>query len=374
MSLRLRRGTNDERATRVFDLAEPVWVTDKQQLWIGNGTGSVDPIASYAGTGLSYSYNSTNGGRLSVNLGALNTDSLPQGGTNKYFASQLAQDAFAELLSNGTQTGIIFAYDPIAHSLDADVDLGAFLVSTDTSPSLGGDLDLNGSDITGSGNIDITGSITFSNGTYGVYLHPRTGGAVIKSIDEELVLEGSSNEGAVVRINVKPASTTAGAILSGVANIQALQLRSYKNGATAPNPGEVSSGDLLSGILFSGWQNSTLSDIPAILGVQVDPAGTLTSSHVPTKFFFGNQASLSGDPPVLMTFDSKGRLAINKENATATLDVNGIMRLTKQSAAPASPAEGMIAVADRVNWDPAMVGSGGSYPVYFDGTTWSKLT
>ena len=64
MALRLRRGTNAERATRVFDLAEPVWVTDKQQLWIGNGTGSVDPIQSYAGTGLSYSYNSTNGGKM----------------------------------------------------------------------------------------------------------------------------------------------------------------------------------------------------------------------------------------------------------------------------------------------------------------------
>jgi hypothetical protein len=159
MSLRLRRGTNDERATRVFDLAEPVWVTDKQQLWIGNGTGSVDPIASYAGTGLSYSYNSTNGGRLSVNLGALNTDSLPQGGTNKYFASQLAQDAFAELLSNGTQEGILFTYNPVTHALDVSLDVEAFLVSTDTSPTLGGDLDLNSFDITGSGNLTFTGNI-----------------------------------------------------------------------------------------------------------------------------------------------------------------------------------------------------------------------
>ncbi len=167
MSLRLRRGTNAERATRVFDLAEPVWVTDKQQLWIGNGTGSVDPIASYAGTGLSYSYNSTNGGRLSVNLGALNTDQLPQGGTNKYFSNQQAQDAFAELLSNGTQTGVSFTYDPISHALDASLDISAFLVATDTDPSLGGDLDLNSSDITGTGNIDINGNLqsTGVNGT-----------------------------------------------------------------------------------------------------------------------------------------------------------------------------------------------------------------
>jgi hypothetical protein len=84
----------------------------------------------------------------------------------------------------------------------------------------------------------------------------------------------------------------------------------------------------------------------------------------------------SGASPVLkyMTFDAQGRLAINQRNAAATVDINGVMRLVKQTAAPSSPVEGMIAVADRVNWDPASVGSGGSYPVYYDGTSWSKLT
>ncbi len=477
MSLRLRRGTNDERATRVFDLAEPIWVTDKQQLWIGNGTGSVDPIASYAGTGLSYSYNSTNGGRLSVNLGSLNTDSLPQGGTNKYFSSQLAQDAFAELLSNGTQDGIVFTYDPIGHALNASLDAEAFLVSSDTTPSLGGNLDLNQSDITGEGNIAITGGITLTEGQ--IFINPdplwnddelNPGAPKIRSGVQELVLEGTvdgERGGPAVRINVMASHCVNNEILGGLDKVQALEIRSYKNGSvlngqgiasvavsgtfsgktpgtytipsgviqvpniitgvkprmtitfdspttafvtlvtkgsgyTSPpliagpllqavgggsgtivltatlmagpaNHGDIASGDLLSLISFTGHQHSTLTDSYTLFGVQADPAGTTSSSHIPTKFFFVPQPATSLDPFPFMTFDCKGRLAVNQENALSTVDINGVMRLVKQSAAPDSPVEGMIAVADRTNWDPALVGSGGSYPVYYDGTSWAKM-
>jgi hypothetical protein len=49
------------------------------------------------------------------------------------------------------------------------------------------------------------------------------------------------------------------------------------------------------------------------------------------------------------------------------------MLLAKQSAAPAAPFEGMIAVADRVTWDPAAKGTGGSYPAYYDGSVWTAL-
>jgi len=53
--------------------------------------------------------------------------------------------------------------------------------------------------------------------------------------------------------------------------------------------------------------------------------------------------------------------------------IDKVLSLTKSNTAPVSPSEGMIAVADRVTWDPAAKGSGGSYPVYYDGTTWNAL-
>ncbi len=57
----------------------------------------------------------------------------------------------------------------------------------------------------------------------------------------------------------------------------------------------------------------------------------------------------------------------------AMFDVNGIMRLNPQKAQPSTCHEGMIAVADGVNWNPVPSVSQGSYPVYYNGSTWIKM-
>jgi hypothetical protein len=53
--------------------------------------------------------------------------------------------------------------------------------------------------------------------------------------------------------------------------------------------------------------------------------------------------------------------------------INKVLSLTVSTAAPSSPAVGMFAVADRVNWDPAVKGSGNAYPVFYNGSTWNAL-
>ena len=53
--------------------------------------------------------------------------------------------------------------------------------------------------------------------------------------------------------------------------------------------------------------------------------------------------------------------------------IGKILSLTVSTAAPATPAVGMFAVADRVNWDPASKGSGNAYPVFYDGSAWHAL-
>ncbi len=299
MALRLRRGTNAERATRVFDLAEPVWVTDKNQLWIGTGTGSVDPIQSYAGTGLSYSYNSTNGGRLSVSLSGLTTDSLTQGGTNKYFSNQLAQDAFGELIANGTHTGISFTYNPVTHSLSTTVtdDVGITEIVQDTSPELGGDLTLNGNDIIGTGNIDFTGSLTVKNAAeslislYGISNSTETGASYI----DHNVANGTL---------LSPTTTVVGGVLSGL----------RFNGFT--NTGYK----LVSGI-FTNWASSAdLSD--------EYPASNLI-------FIVGAQTGLETDVRVA-SLDDRGSFKAPIIETTAYTDQAAI------SAFVTSPSEGMI--------------------------------
>jgi hypothetical protein len=33
----------------------------------------------------------------------------------------------------------------------------------------------------------------------------------------------------------------------------------------------------------------------------------------------------------------------------------------------------MLAIADRITWDPVSVGSGNAYPVFYDGAAWIKM-
>ena len=217
-------------------------------------------------------------------------------------------------------------------------------------------------------NINVVGNITVGDLTEKIRMLGRAEGPVIQSLSEELVLESAAVAGPQVRVNIKSSATTAGSILTGAPGIQLLDLRSYKNGATAPNPGDIAAGDILGGISFTGVMTSTLSQISCAMGVQADPNGTLTSTHIPSKFFFLANANTSGGGFKFMTFDSQGRLAVNQETAAATLDVNGFAKLAVLTAAPASPANGMIAIADGTSWDPA--GTGKSVMVVYLAGGW----
>lgn len=72
-------------------------------------------------------------------------------------------DKFLSALGFNTGDGVLTATMNDASTVTTDLD-GRFLVDVvdDTTPQLGGDLDLNNSDITGTGNINITGSGTLS--------------------------------------------------------------------------------------------------------------------------------------------------------------------------------------------------------------------
>jgi hypothetical protein len=107
MSLRIRRGTEAQRTGATFDLGEVAWTTDTNKLYVGDGVnpGGKNILASSAGTGLVW--NATT----------------------------------QRLDFNGLGTGIIN-------------------VQADTNPSLGGNLNLNNRNITGTGNITIDGSIS----------------------------------------------------------------------------------------------------------------------------------------------------------------------------------------------------------------------
>ena len=125
MALQIRRGPTTDRNGKTFAEGELVFDTTEKALYIGDG--------------------STVGGKSA----------------STYTDGQ-ATDAAGALL-NGATGNVDFTYDAQTNALTANVTLdgiGLLNVVEDTTPQLGGDLSLNGSDITGTGDINITGSVT----------------------------------------------------------------------------------------------------------------------------------------------------------------------------------------------------------------------
>lgn len=108
MSLRIRRGTDAQRATTPLDMGELVYTTDTKQLYVGNGIDAGGSPVIRLGTGLAW-----------------------------------ADPACTTIIATGA----------------------ALQVSADATPSLGGNLNLNSYTINGTGAISIAGDITAGSTT-----------------------------------------------------------------------------------------------------------------------------------------------------------------------------------------------------------------
>lgn len=223
MSLRIRRGTEAQRSGITFDMGEIVWTTDARQLWVGDGLQQGGfPVVGENITGYGLAYDPTT---HRIEVSGLTADDITDGVNNKFFATELAQDAAASLFVTGTHTNISFIYDDELGKINATVTLdgiGIVEVADDATPQLGGNLDLNSNSITGTGDIDIIGTIevegVFTNAsvsiegseitglvpasTYDANLDPNTNAVVVGSnSNKNLVYIQTDTEGIIVRGN-----------------------------------------------------------------------------------------------------------------------------------------------------------------------------
>jgi hypothetical protein len=130
MALQIRRGPSADRLAVTFLQGELIYDTDEGAVYIGDGA-------------------------------------TPGGVPVTSFTSEDAQDAAASMLTGGTHANIAFTYNDSSNTIDATVSLdgGILEISEDTTPQLGGNLDLSGFKIVGAGNIELnTGDITLSTG------------------------------------------------------------------------------------------------------------------------------------------------------------------------------------------------------------------
>jgi hypothetical protein len=171
MALRIRRGTEAERLSfpGTADQGELLWVTNAQKLYVGIGTQSgansmVNVGKMLAGDGLAWDETTQ-----TLKFGGVNytTDDVQEGVIvgRQYFTEERAVDAVASALVAGTGN-VTFVYNTTqdnAGRIDANVTLdgvGISSVEADTSPTLGGNLDANGYDITGADAVGLTGILT----------------------------------------------------------------------------------------------------------------------------------------------------------------------------------------------------------------------
>ena len=195
MALQIRRGTDTERQGVVFALGELVYTTNTQKLYVGDGLtmGGVDIMANMAGA-----VASVNG---QVGVVDLDTSMIDEN-NNLYYTPERAIGAVGGDLTRvgATHTGISFTYN--GGHITAVVDTNATGINNiveDTTPQLGGDLDLNSNDISGTGTIDIigfinaTGDLSTSAGTISTADLTITNATITSTVPKPLGDDRSDN-------------------------------------------------------------------------------------------------------------------------------------------------------------------------------------
>lgn len=325
MSLRIRRGTESQRTGVTFDTGEILWTTDGQQLWVGDGVtqgGKPAVGLNVAGYGLTFN---TSSKKLEVS--GLTADDIAGGVNNKFFSTELAQDAVAPMFTSGTHTNISFQYDDELGRMNATVVLdgvGISDISADTSPTLGGNLDLDGRSIgnIGVGNDEPTiGSINLDGGITATNILSNTAtintinmGTTILDQANSLRVSGVSNLFTVDRTGLKLTgnttdtfsglylygTTTAGTQTSSSINI-------FTSQGTVASPTIIADGDVLgvySTLAYNGFDYVESGGF----GFFVDGTPTPGAVSAPSKFLVVVSDG-SGPATSAMVLNSKGVLS-----------------------------------------------------------------
>lgn len=190
---------------------------------------------------------------------------------------------------------------------------------------------------------------------------------IITTVDSEEIVVQTPR----LRLDFESAATTGGEIVTGLDASQFLEF--YME----PNVGDHVAGSIGGMMSWSPVDSSGREYGQVFVGAQLDPAVPFTSTYGAQKFFIVNSPDTEPSDPLVpsefryLTFDSKGWLAVNQENASATLDINGFAKLAILTAAPASPANGMVAIADGTSWNP--LANGKQSMVVYLGGGWRQI-
>jgi len=436
MALKIRRGTTAERGAMTGAnpaLAEPIWVTDKVNINGENGTLYVGDGATSGGIAVNPQLSLNKLTDVDSSLAPATGQVLAWNTSNARFeASTLNLTTTIGALTDVDTTGVvnnkILKYNASTTNWEvADEDFASFNFATQ----------LSGSSIDGLGDVSTSGSDEPTAGQYLVWDNANSqwkpgnldfGSAAISNLntdlkgsvfgdDSSLLVDGVNS---IVRLynGVLDFADNSDSVISSTGNfkvsneleVNSTVLEAFNkdestairvnglNGATADNISGFSINGYYGGFEGSGnevkitaghyiGELSALAFDPDFDGsgtgkkvfsstilFRSDPTETIANDTVKGQIEFVTNAGTGSSPvPKIMVFDAKGQLAINRTAARSTLDIDGVMTMEPQTAAPSTPVIGMIAVADKTNWDPASFSGSTPYPVFYTGAAWISM-
>jgi hypothetical protein len=328
MSIQLRRGTNAERSLITPLEGELIYTTDTKTLYVGDGTtaGGVQVTNPGLNGSLSGNIDLNNygifgySGNLNIDgsSGVINAVSFV-GGFNGSLDDNLVTGT--NRITNGTNL--------VIHGYDGNIEAGR--ITATFRGALAGNLTIGSYNITNNSNITI-------NGTTGGITASSLNTANI-TINQNIISSNTGYNSATtgLPINVIKFDTDTQFQLTFNQDYDPTRLvtavtSGYNGEISETNisrgsvevPEAVQTGDSLSQFRYFGYDGGNYIPSGGI-SVIIDNQSSVSSGSVPGKLVF---ATLPTYDPLLsqiktMTFDSQGRLAINKTDAAATLDVNG---------------------------------------------------
>jgi hypothetical protein len=369
MSLRIRRGTEQERIGRTFDQGEIIWTTNGEKLYVGDGVtpGGKNIAAQLAGTNLAF--NATTG---TLGVTGLTTDLVTEGLNNKYFSAEAAQDAIGAAIAAGSQSGISVVYNdngagPASINFTVTGGGGGGLsdVVLDTSPSLGGNLDLNGKNLFGTGSINIEGNfqvtgaiagstLSVTNGLgIGLNLNSKnisgTGNVLINGnfTGNNIELTGTVKaiNGLGYNLNLNSHDITGFGGINIVGSIGSTDIYASDITATGTVAANTVNGDTVSvgTISISGsqirstaagnsifFQNTALvvkTDVGIDADGGMDIVGTTNGSNISSTITLSSSRGTTGSPTIVQNGDVLNAIATRAYNGSGYVESSGIITL-----------------------------------------------
>ena len=201
--------------------------------------------------------------RFDTRLATKSTTNLSEG-TNLYYTDERVDDRVNGLLVAGTN--ITLTYNDVANTLTIDAtDTGILNVVEDTTPQLGGDLDVNGQSIVTTSNGDIT---LAPNGTGDVIINGNSSDTIIEMHNAGV---SGSKAGLIIHPNNKGGYQS----VSGSSNML------YHTGIQIEEQGDYTFPALV-------LKNNSINGYPYLWAAKAGPANRLTTPDYTTDDYMAN--------------------------------------------------------------------------------------